>query len=109
MAYIKKNGEGPYPNKAGEYCGNYDPENTYLDYRDISDLERHKEWLSRMRFGCPRPSDTHTIQQMRDMGLVGLYLKEDDIHIYSKEYTVPTPPELMEPTKAKLGDNDEKP
>ena len=39
MAYIKKNGEGPYPNKAGEYCGNYDPENTYLDYRDISDLE----------------------------------------------------------------------
>lgn len=30
MAYMTKDGFGPYPNKAGEYCGNYLPESEPL-------------------------------------------------------------------------------
>jgi hypothetical protein len=28
MAYMASDGQGPYPNKAGEFCGNYYPAGT---------------------------------------------------------------------------------
>ncbi len=81
MAYMVE-GRGPYPNKAGEYCGNHCghpltiPEN--------------------MRKGRPRPCPDGTTAEMEAQGYVGLYLKEDQ-KLMDWEEECDTPPELTEP------------
>ena len=100
MAYMIKD-KGPYPNKAGEYCGNH-----YLDSRFhppcISNetlaqaKKREDEWLSKMRFGRPQPTAEYTTKQFEEMGLAGLYLKENR-PLLSHETPCATPPELLEP------------
>lgn len=107
MAYLTKDGKGPYPNKAGEYCGNYNPNSYFHEYTDLEkfceqphneeEKKRHREWLSKMRFGRPRPCKAGTTEEMEVMGWVGLYLKEDSTFLLPGATTVPTPPELMEP------------
>lgn len=87
---------GPYPNKAGEYCGNY-----YL-HQSSEETERLKAYLARMRFGRPRPCQAGTMEEMEKDGYVGLYLKEDR-ELMSWEKECPTPPELLEPPTA-IGD-----
>ncbi len=84
MAYMT----GPYPNKAGEFCGNHHP--TY-------DTARPE-----MRWGRPRPCKAGTTEEMEAQGFVGLYLKEDQpiLPWQDNATAIPTPPELMEPAPA---------
>lgn len=82
---MNKNGGGPHPNKAGEYCGNHYPNNKHK-----------KKYLAKMRFGRPHPCKSGTTEEMEAKGYVGLYLKEDR-QLFEWEVEVPTTPELMEP------------
>lgn len=85
MAYMV-DGKGPYPNKAGEYCGNHRgckatiPEN--------------------MRIGRPCPCKAGTTAEREAQGYVGLYLKEDR-KLMDWEEECETPPELTEPEASK--------
>jgi len=88
-------GKGPYPNKTGEFCGNYYP-NSYDDFINPQEIKSHEEWLSRMRFGRPHPTEKYTIAQLIAIGWVGLYLKEDR-PLLDFEIECPTPPKLLEP------------
>lgn len=101
MAYMTKDGKGPYPNKAGEYCGNHSKGSSpYAMYGQGQQeaAENQKAYLARMRFGRPRPCEAGTTEEMEAKGNVGLYLKED-IRLNFGEIEIPTPPELMEPTR----------
>lgn len=90
MAYMNKEGNGPYPCDAGEYCGNH--QKGSVAYSAL--------WLAKMRFGRPHACQAGTSAEMAAKGFVGLYLKEDstsgrmpgDVH-------VDTPDELREPPK----------
>lgn len=98
MAHMSDTG-GPYPDKAGEYCGNHKPGSPVPRMFDESpaDAAKHqREWLAKMCFGRPRPSDTYTTKQLEAMEMVGLYLKEDQ-SLFSWESPCPTPLELLEP------------
>lgn len=81
MAYMT-NGKGPYPNKAGEYCGNHG--------RAVVTISEN------MRAGRPRPCKAGTTAELQAQGVVGLYLKEDR-KLMEWEEECPTPPGLMEP------------
>ncbi len=79
MAHMS-NGKGPYPDKAGEFCGNFLPRTrrTPMTGGSQAEADRHqREWLDRMRFGQPSNCPQGTSQEMADKGWVGLYLKED--------------------------------
>ena len=93
MAYINKEGKGPYPNRAGEYCGNYYPNSKYVARNPEDEIA----YLSRMRFGRPHPCMGQTSAERAKKGWVGLYLKEDSPYNLDSDVDVPTPPELMEP------------
>lgn len=84
MAYMT----GPYPNKAGEYCGNHQPG---------LDAVRPE-----MRLGRPRSCKAGTTEELEVRGWFGLYLKEDQPHEAWRDNVVeiPTPPELQEPPAA---------
>lgn len=102
MAYMTKEGEGPYPNKAGEYCGNHLPGShiyCHMDETSQQAEERRERHLARMRFGQPRGCKSGTSEEMKAKGWVGLYLKEDS-NLSSGDVEIPTPPELMEPVGA---------
>lgn len=105
MAYKTKDGKGPYPNMAGEYCGNYfpgaPPAWCHDETREQA-AEKERQYLARMRFGLPRGCMAGTTEQMKAEGWVGLYLKEDsDSGSMDGDVDVPTPPELMEPEAKK--------
>jgi hypothetical protein len=73
-------GEGPCPDKAGEFCGNYMPGNLpWFSFRQSpKEAARHqREYLDRMRFGKPSTCEAGTSSEMAARGWVGLYLKED--------------------------------
>lgn len=73
-------GKGPYPDKAGEFCGNHLPGSPpCLAFNETPrEAERHqREWLSRMRFGKPSRCKAGSSEEMAADGCVGLYLKED--------------------------------
>lgn len=93
MAYISKEGKGPYPNKTGEYCGNHYPNNKL----NLGDREHNERYLHTMRFGRPHPCMGQTSKERAAKGWVGLYLKEDSPYSSDSDIDVPTPPELMEP------------
>lgn len=98
MAYMT-DGKGPYPNKAGEYCGNHLVGNIacrLFDQTQAQANEDQRAWLATMRFGRPRPSRTITTKELEAHGCVGLYLKET-CKLFDWETEVPTPPELLEP------------
>lgn len=57
MAYMTHNGKGPYPNKRGEYCGNYLP------------TANREQYLQKMRFGRPRPCESGTTKEMEARGV----------------------------------------
>lgn len=101
MAYMTKDGNGPYPNKAGEYCGNHFPNSPpHLTlHQSPEEAEQHlREWLKKMRFGRPRPCQAGTSKEMAEEGWVGLYLiKGYSEPLRDGDIEVPTPPELMEP------------
>ena len=88
MAYMTKDGQGPYPNKAGEYCGNHDQNN-----RTYSGGAK-EAYLNRMRFGRPHSCKTDTFEEMEEKGYVGLYLKEDRPS-FEWGIEIPTPPESV--------------
>ncbi len=95
--------KGPYPDNAGEYCGNHNPNDRYPLPRIASETpaqaqKRENEWLSRMRFGRPHATNEYTVEQLEADGIVGLYLKEDR-PLFDWETPCPTPPELLEPTE----------
>ena len=98
MAYMTKEGGGPYPNKAGEYCGNHRMD---LINGKMINIEQHPEdltWLATMRLGRPRPCKAGTTCEMTKKGYVGLYLKNDNPSLLPNgAIEIPTPPELMEP------------
>ncbi len=91
-------GKGPYPDKAGEFCGNFHPDElpTRLFNESFAEAaERQKEWLGRMRFGKPSNCQVGTSEEMAAAGEVGLYLKEDRA-LFDWETPVETD-ELTEP------------
>jgi len=90
MAYMV-DGKGPYPNKAGEFCGNHHPES-----RPFPGVHE-KEYLATMRLGLPRPCKATYVTA--ENGWVGLYLKEDR-PLRECETPCETPPELLEPPSA---------
>ncbi len=98
---------GPYPDKAGEYCGNHlrgsDP---FSSFRETPEQARkhQREYLAIMRFGRPRACKAGTTEEMEARGYVGLYLKEDQ-KLMDWETPCPTPPEMLEPpAKPEQGD-----
>lgn len=106
MAYMTKDGRGPYPNKAGEYCGNhlvnskpYGPHRPFL--RDSkTQITMEAAYLSTMIFGIPHSCEAGTSEEMIKRGYVGLYLKKNCPLRNSTVpgcIEVPTPLELMEP------------
>ena len=101
MAYMTKDGKGPYPNKAGEYCGNHlVGSKPWVSYDEMPQqaAENQERYLARMRFGKPRGCNAGTSEEMEARGHVGLYLKEDSTSgRLNGDVEVPTPPELMEP------------
>lgn len=90
MAYTV-NGKGPYPDKAGEFCGNHDPAGP-----------ADSDYLKRMRFGKPSCCDDGTSREMAAGGWVGLYLKED-----RKLFEWETPIETDALTEAVVSGEDE--
>lgn len=104
MAYMRKNGNGPYPNKAGEFCGNHHVGSSpLLTFHQTPEeaARQQREWLARMRFGRPRATEAYTSEGLTTKGMVGLYLREDSgIPLFDDEHEIPTPPELMEPVAA---------
>ena len=106
MAYTI-DGEGPYPNLAGEYCGNHNPNSPNLPPPSLSGetpvqaRDRENQWLSQMRFGRPRPCDAEYVTA--ENRWVGLYLIADR-PLLSFETAVPTPPELLEPPSGRKGE-----
>jgi hypothetical protein len=100
MAYMTKEGKGPYPCYEGEFCGNYNP-NHELYRRQGTTLWQaeyeQKMYLARMRFGRPRACGVDTIAELAAQGYVGLYLKKDDEYRLPGEVLVDTPEELREP------------
>lgn len=96
---------GPYPDKAGEYCGNHPKGHQALCMYGQPQSEadaQQRAWLATMRFGRPRPCKAGTSEEMEARGYVGLYLKESRT-LFDWEVFCPTPPELMEPAEAKDG------
>ena len=99
MAYMIGD-KGPYPNKAGDYCGNHlTGSQAYAMNRmtHAEAQENQKAWLSTMRFGRPRPSKAGTTKELEAKGYVGLYLKEGQPLMLGEGTEIPTPPELQEP------------
>lgn len=88
---------GPFPNKAGEYCGNYYPPEPHIHMEG----ERPEDWaayLRTVRFGQPHASEAGTTEERLAAGRVGLYLKKDSTgKLEPERREIPTPPELMEP------------
>lgn len=98
MAYMIGD-EGPYPNKAGEYCGNHLVGSTPISKFDESPHEtatHRREHLAKMRFGRPHSCKAATSDEMAKRGYVGLYLKEDR-SLMSGGVECEAPPELREP------------
>lgn len=99
MAFMTADGEGPFPNRAGEHCGNFfvDCYPVTAENETLEDaLKRQDKYLSRFRFGRPRPTSTGTIEELEKLGLNGLYLKEDQ-SIGSSDTEIKTPDWLKEP------------
>lgn len=97
-------GKGPYPDKAGEYCGNHFPgsEPALGVGQSPQVAKRHQEeWLARMRFGKPANCGAGTSEEMAQKGWVGLYLKEDR-ELYEWETPIDTN-ELHEDQVSRLG------
>ena len=104
MAYMKKDGGAPYPNKAGEYCGNHCPtDQPCIKFHESpEEAKRNQErYLATMRFGRPRPCWAGTTEDMEAMGYVGLYLKHDfPVDLADGDVEIETPDELKEPASA---------
>lgn len=94
MAYMV-DGKGPYPNKAGEFCGNW---------------PAGRPVPPGMRFGRPRPDcktprrEASTIAELGAQRIVGLYWLADqgsgaglECNRGKELIEVSTPPELTEP------------
>lgn len=77
MAYSYR-GKGPYPNKAGEFCGNHRLDEQFLcavneGYADAE--KRNRLYLAGMHFGKPSKCKAGSSEEMAAMGFVGLYAK----------------------------------
>ncbi len=113
MAWMTKDGKGPYPCDAGEYCGNHLPGGKACARFNQTHEEpqyNQDQWLARMRFGRPHSCKEGTSAEMSAKGWVGLYLKESDGPLVSGATHVETPDELREPDEpealAAKGDTD---
>ena len=98
MAYMTRDNKGPYPSKAGEYCGNHHPDShpsRQLGHSPEQAAHHQREWLATMRFGRPRGCEAGTSEEMAAQGWVGLYLKADR-KLFDWETEVPTPDCLKE-------------
>jgi hypothetical protein len=85
-------GNGPFPDKAGEFCGNHlnGRPAILVDGTSREDGERQlRVHLSMMRFGKPASTPAGTSEEMAELGYVGLYLKEDR-KLYSWETAIET-------------------
>ncbi len=94
MAYKTEDG-GPYPNLAGEFCGNHDPTTIPQSYETEQDRKDEQARLNRMRFGKPSHCKAGTSEELAARGVVGLYLKEDRELLYFE-----TPVDTNELTEA---------
>lgn len=102
MAYMTKDGKGPYPCYKDEYCGNHLVDSLpTLKWNELpEEAERNQEaYLARMRFGRPRSCEPFTSTEGESQGWVGLYLKKNDLPSWRErgDTLIDTPPELMEP------------
>lgn len=86
MAYMLRD-KGPYPNKAGEFCGNCLHEQLRLGKVDRDDCY----------IGRPQPCGRSTVEKLEAQGFVGLYLKKDIIWLSKGVTEVLTPENLKEP------------
>lgn len=79
MAHMT-DGKGPYPDKAGEHCGNHLPGSSPLRLigQTQAEADSHQEdWLAKMRSGKPSNCEVGTSEEMAAKGFVGLYLTDD--------------------------------
>lgn len=107
MAYMTKDGKGPYPCYAGEYCGNHHPDHMVYAQEGQTHEEAQAQAelsLAKMRFGRPHACKAGTSDEMAARGWIGLYLKQDDKVRLPGEVEVATPDELREPAAAVKGD-----
>ena len=51
--------------------------NTYVPNDGREDPERHRQWLKDKIIGEPKASEKYTVEQLKEMGLVGVYVKEE--------------------------------
>ena len=74
--------KGPYPDKAGEFCGNHHPDFEATPLLSLHETPRQAQqrqfmYLLGMQFGKPSNCKAGTSEEMAARGYVGLYLKED--------------------------------
>ncbi len=107
MAYMTADGVGPLANKAGEWVSNHSKGADALRGLHESQAEanlRQGMWLQLVRFGEPKSGPgMHSIAQLKDMGIVGCYWREDR-PLREGDTECPTPPELLEPIEAPPGE-----
>lgn len=103
MAYMTKDGKGPYPCYKDEYCGNHLVGSFPIlnMHESPEEGKRNQEaFLARMRFGRPRSCKAFTTTEGESLGYVGLYLKEDSppSHHMPGDILIDTPNKLREPS-----------
>lgn len=101
MAYMTKDGNGPYPCYAGEHCGNHLIGSMAYAREGQTHVEANYYevmWLAQMRWGRPRPTKEGATEELENKGWVGLYLKEDDKRRLPGEVEIDTPDKLKEPS-----------
>ena len=99
MAYMTKEGHVPYPNKEGEWYSNFYIDNEPLTMENETVEEARKsqeEFLARFRWGRPRPTTEGTTEELEEMRLVGLYLREDHA-VPEGDTEIETPEWMKEP------------
>ena len=91
MAYMLC-GEGPYPNKVGEWAGN-------------KHVSVAGNFYNKYRIGPPAPEVAlgHTREWLASRGMRGLYLRDDSL-MPAGAIEVTMPPELTEPAKGETDD-----
>lgn len=52
------------------YEGHFDPIKGEYEWR------QHINWINKNIIGEPMPSDTYTVEQLKEMGMIGIYKKE---------------------------------
>ena len=50
----------------------------------LEELKNHKKWLKDKVIGEPKATNFYTVKQLKDMGMIGIYVKDDEINEINK-------------------------